>query len=772
MLPNNQLGLTGAIAFGLCLAVGFNSAAVGADETGVAPGLVTAAAAPVHRPRVGLVLAGGGAKGGAHVGVIKVLEEQHVPIDCIAGTSMGALIGGGYAAGMPAAELEAFIKGIDWNFVVGGVGRRRLEPIEQKRLKTSAASDVVLGVQNGQIVTPAGLADTSAIDDLLRTYVAKARAVADFDQLPIQYRAVATDMVTGKMVVLKDGDLATAMRASMAIPGAFAPVTLKDYILTDGGQVRNIPVDVAREACADVVIVVNLVEPSTPPEKLIQATQLLVRSMEVMLEANENVQLATLTDQDLRIDVEIGDIGTADFPRVPETIPLGEQAARKVAEKLARYSVAPADYVAWRERVTMHQAIDVRVANVRFEGLDKVNPEYLRTRTRIRPGDDITIEAISNDAMRMSVLDDVDSVAYRLEGNAANPTLVWMPREPSVGHGVLRPSTGIYAAGGGDFKFLLGTQYVRHWLNDRGGQWRNNLQVGYETLLRTSLYQPFDVAQRYFVEPTLFGSRSVEDLYVDGDRIAVYRFIDLGGGIEFGVNAGSNAQLRLGYVSSNRESDVQTGIANLPGVDQRVPELDLRDAGIVASATYDSRDQASFARHGLSAEVQYTQSDESLGADRDWSRIEAGFRRAVPFGTSAIWLSLAGGADLGDDPLPGDRAFALGGPRTMPAYQLDELRVRSYWLADATVVWRIVELSALKNQAIYAGFGLQALGVDDRVDRVADDEIYGASAYIGGPTPIGNVSLGVAGASDSWGIWLELGRPVGKGSILDDGLFR
>ena len=770
MSPAHQLVRTSAIAFALCLAVGFNPAAVGADETAAAPEQATAT--PVNRPRIGLVLAGGGAKGGAHVGVIKVLEEQHVPIDCIAGTSMGALVGGGYAAGMPAAALETFITGIDWNFVVGGVGRRPLEPIEQKRLKMAAGSDFTLGVQHGQLVAPAGLADTSAIDDLLRTYVAQARTVADFDRLPIPYRAVATDMVTGNMVVLKEGDLATAMRASMAIPGAFAPVIFKDYILTDGGQVRNIPVDVARETCADVVIVVNLVEPPTPREKLVQATQLLTRSMEVMLEANENIQLATLTDQDLRIDVYMGDIGTADFPRVPDTIPLGEQAARKVVDKLARYSVAPAEYVAWRERVTMHQAVDVRVAQIRFEGLEKVNPEYLRSRTQIQPGDDVTIDTISSDAMRMAVLDDVESVAYRLEGDATNPTLVWMPNESSVGHDVLRPSMGIYAGGAGDYKFLLGVQHVRHWLNDRGGQWRNTVQVGYETLFRTSLYQPFDVAQRYFVEPTLFASRTVEDLYVDGDAIAVYRFIDLGGGVEFGVNAGNTAQFRVGYVTSKRKSDLQTGIGNLPDVGLRLPEFDLQDAGIVARATYDSRDRASFARHGLSAEVQYTRIDESLGADRDWSNIEAGLRKAVPFGNHAIWLSLAGGADLGDDPTPGDRAFSLGGPRSFPAYQLDEVRARGYWLADASVVWRLLELSALKNQAIYGGFGLQALGVYDRVDRVEDDEIYGASAYIGGPTPIGNFTLGIAGASDSWGVWLLLGRPVGKGSILDDGLFR
>ena len=177
-----------------------------------------------HRPRIGLVLAGGGAKGGAHVGVLKVLEELHVPIDCIAGTSMGALVGGGYASGIPAAGLEEFVTGIDWKSVVGGVGRRDLQTMEQKRAGVTYSNDLELGLQEGRVVLPAGIVNTSSIEDLLRTYVARARAQTDFDKLPIPYRAVATDMITGGMVVIDSGDLATAMRASMAIPGAFAPV--------------------------------------------------------------------------------------------------------------------------------------------------------------------------------------------------------------------------------------------------------------------------------------------------------------------------------------------------------------------------------------------------------------------------------------------------------------------------------------------------------------------------------------------------------------------
>ncbi len=722
------------------------------------------AAEPLQRPRIGLVLAGGGAKGGAHVGVLKVLEELRVPIDCIAGTSMGALVGGGYASGQSAAEIEKFITGIDWKAIVGGAGRRPHEPIEQKRLSTEANTSLALGLRDGGVVTPSGLTNSSAIDDLLRAYVARSRLVEQFDELPIPYRAVATDMITGNMVVLDHGDLANAMRASMAIPGAFSPVVGEGYILADGGMVRNIPVDVARTTCADIVIVVNLVEPPPTAEKLVQATQLLSRSMDVMFEVNEKIQLQSLTEHDIRIDVPMGDISTSDFERVPETIPLGEAAARLATDRLAALSVGNAEYTAWRQEISTPQKVEAKVADIRFEGLDHVNPDYLLTLTTIRPGKDTDINAISKDARRMSALKDLESVAYRLEGDADNATLVWLPQEVSIGPNVLRPSMGFYADGGGDLKLLVGVQHVRSWLNDRGGQWRNNLQVGNESLLSTSLYQPFDVPQQFFVEPGLFVGRTVEDVYLDGDNVARYHFTDYGGRVDLGWNISRFAQLRVGYGAGEREVNVETGTALLP-------EGDFMDAGLMISARYDSRDAASFATSGIAAAVEYRLMDDSMGSDRDWESVEAGFRAALPFGKNVMWLSLAGGADLGDE-LPADRAFSLGGPRTLPAFSYDELRAREYWLAQASFLWRLKDLVPVKNQAIYAGFGLQAAGLYDRVDFVADDEIYGAAAYLAGPTTFGTFTLGAGVAPDDWSLWLSLSRPIGKGSILDDGLFR
>jgi NTE family protein len=730
------------------------------------PSVADQATEPTHRPRVGLVLAGGGAKGGAHIGALKVLEELHVPIDCIAGTSIGALVGAGYASGQPAADIEKFVTGIDWAAVMGGVGRRKLEPAEQKRLAMEAGSNVSMGLIDGKLVAPSGLADASSVDDLLRGYVARSRTVADFDKLPIPFRAVATDMLTGDMVVLDHGDIAIAMRASMAIPGAFSPVVVDPYILSDGGMVRNIPIDVARNTCADIVIVVNLVEPIPTRDKLVQAQQLLSRSMDVMFEVNEKAQLATLTDRDILINVPMGDITTGDFDRLPETIPLGEAAARQVTDRLKALAVPTEQYAAWRRQITTAQGVEARVADVKVEGLNYVNPEYLRTLMTVKAGDSVEVEDISQDARHMAALDELDSVAYRLEGTPEATTLTWLPTEISLGPSVLRPTLGLFADGGGDFMFLLGVQHVRHWINSLGAQWRNQLQLGDESLISTSFYQPFDVAQRTFVEPGLFGERIVEDVYDHGDRLATYEFVDIGGRVELGWNASRYAQLRLGYLFDKRKTQIDTGFPVLP-------TIDVDDAGLTVSGRYDSRDTPTFSTTGLAAAVRYEHMDDSLGSDRNWDRMEVAVRKAISIGKYVTWLSLAGGSDLGSD-LPADRRFSLGGPRVLPALQHDEMRVAEYWVAESSFLRRLKVLSPIKNQAIYGGLGLQAVGVYDRIDVPGNDDevIYGGYLFLAGPTAIGTFTLGAGFASGEANLWLSIGKPISSGTILDDSLFR
>ena len=723
------------------------------------------------RPRVGLVLAGGGAKGGAHVGVLKVLEEMHIPIDCIAGTSMGALVGGGYASGIPAADLEKFVVGIDWKTVVGGVGRRDLQTIEQKRAGVTYSNDIELGLKHKQVLLPGGIVNTSSIEDLLRTYVARSRAQTDFDKLPIPYRAVATDMVSGKMVVLDSGDLATAMRASMAIPGAFAPVVTDKYILSDGGMVRNIPVDIARNLCADVVIVVNLVEEEVKREQLQTATQLVLRSSDVGIMANENLQLESLTERDVRIDVLMGDITTADFERIPDTIPLGEAATRAMASKLAVLAVPEAQYVAWRTGVTAGQNIEARVADVQYKGLERVNPEYLKQRAQLQPGDNIDTAKISAEATRMSALQEFESVEYRLTGDPGNPTLEWWPKEKAYGPNYLKFDLGLYGSEGGDLGFVVYGKHTRTWLNSLGAEWRNEVQLGYFNNISTSLYQPLDIAQRFFVEPQAFWTRSWEDIFIDNDRLARYKFSDWGGRVDVGANLSDDAQVRVGYLYTRRKAEVETGSLILP-------ETDRTDAGMTVTATFDSRDTAFNPTRGVAAALEYAYVDDSLGGDLNWERLELGLGLALPVRSDVVWLTLAGGTDLNSS-LPRDRYFMLGGPGSFPGFELGELRLTDYWTASGSYLWKIKDIMRIRGQALYAGLRLEAGEAFGRLESTvlpgfdANEMLYGGSLYLTGRTQIGPLTVGLGMTSnDSWSLWIAVGRPVGNGTILERGIFR
>ena len=721
------------------------------------------AAGTTSRPRIGLVLAGGGAKGGAHVGVLKVLEEMHVPIDCIAGTSMGALVGGGYASGIPAKELETFVTTIDWGKVVGSQGRRDLEPIEQKRAGATYSNDFELGLTEDGLTLPGGLVNTSNIEDLLRSYVANARAVSQFDKLPIPYRAVATDMVTGKMVVLDKGDLATAMRASMAIPGAFAPVLMDDMILNDGGLVRNIPIDVARDLCGDHVIVVNLVEPNVDPKRLRTATQLLSRTMDVMIEANETLQLQTIREGDIRIDVHMGDITTADFERVPDTIPLGEAATREHAAELAAYAVPEAEYMAWRASVTRSQDLETRLADVRYEGLERVNPAFLKSRADLKAGDQVDIHKLSQEAQRISVLQDFDSVGYRLDGDPQAPILTWLPREKSWGPDFIKADLGLYTSSDGDLEFALYGRHVRTWVNSLGGEWRNELLFGGETYISTGLYQPIDATHRFFLEPRVKFSRTLENIFFNDERVARYEYQDMIGMVDAGLNVGRFAQARVGYFFDARKVNVDVG-------SPLMPETEPDDAGIQFSAEYDSRDTAFAPTHGATVALEYQNSNDSLGSDRNWERAELGVGVAVPFRRNIWWITAAGGVS---DELPPDRMFTLGGPGSFPGFELGEMRVGGYWTIGTSYLMNIKEVLPLKNHALYMGFRVVGGGVSDRFDQEDSEDIFGGSIFLTGRTMVGPLTVGIgATTTDSWSAWLSVGRPVGRGTILERGVFQ
>ncbi len=736
---------------------------VGLALLGAASAQNSAPAVP-PRPRIGLVLAGGGAKGAAHIGVIRVLDELHIPVDCVVGTSMGALVGATFASGVPAAELERAVLAIDWKRTVGGQGQRDRMPIERKLTQLTYSIPLEVGLQHGSVRLPGGLIATQQIEQSIRTLVASARYTHSFDDLPIPFRAIATDMVAGDMVVLDGGDLAEAMRASMALPGVFSPVEIDGKVLSDGGITRNLPVDIARKLCADVVIAVWMSTPPPTAADLSSSLSLVTRSLDVMITANERAQIASLGPGDIGIEVPMGDIGSGSFERVPEAIELGRKAAEARRADLARFSVSDDAYQAWLKKVGKTEVDKPVLADVRIVGLQRVNVDYVRAELQdVAPGKAVSADDIAAAIERIYALGDFERVDYDVTGPPEARVLVITPVEKEWGPNFLRFDLGLAANEGGDMFAILRADHDRTWVNSLGGHWHNAAQLGRQAVLRTDFYQPLDVRQRFFVQPIAQAEDDYEDVFVDGDRAARYIMRQRYGQVDLGVNFGTVAQLRLGVRSGSKGAELDTGAAALPEF-ARTP-----DTTVEVRALFDTRDTLALPTRGTLVNLHYAHSESWFGGEFDYSLFEGLVARAFSVRGGNSFTLLAGGGYAPSGELPSTDLFKLGGIRTFPGLRPGELRGTSYWTAGTRYAWRLADIQPLFGQALYAGIRLQAAQMRGRVDGLPADTLYGIAGTLGGRTPAGPFLFSIGWVNDgSWQLQFSIGRPVAEGSLFDD----
>jgi NTE family protein len=718
-------------------------------------------ATPKPRPRIGLVLGGGGAKGAAHVGVLGVLEELRIPIDCIVGTSMGALVGGTFASGMDARELEEAVRSISWQEAIARSGLRTKVPMRRKLAGNTYSNSLEFGVRDGRFLAPSGLINSQNVDLTIQYLVARSRGIADFDRLPIPFRAVATDMQTGEMVVLGRGDLALAMRASMAVPGAFAPVTIDGRILGDGGLTRNVPVDIARQTCADVVIAVAVPNPAPTTEQLRSPLTLLSRTLDVLINANERQQLETLGPDDVKIVIEMGDIGSASFDRVPDAIPVGRAAALAQRDALSRYSLPEAEFAAWRGSTSRTGREPVTVAQVNIVGAERANPEFVRQTFGIEAGDSVDNRRIGERATAVFALSDFERVAYTLSGEGEQPALNLHLTEKSWGPNILRFDLGFHIGTDANTAFMIGGDYLRTWINPLGGELHGSWRFGRTSGLDASFYQPLDGAHRWFIEPGAVGQRSIEDIFIDGESVARYRFSHAWGSLDIGRVFGNRMELRAGLRSGGQSVDREIG-------DPGLPEISGEGyGGLTMRYAYDSRDRSALWQSGTLARIEYFGGLEALGAVESYDRLEGVATTAVPLGRNMLYLRASGGASFGSE-LPIYDTFTLGGPVSLPGLSLGELRGTSYWNAKATYLQRVADISYVFGQSLYAGLSVSAADMAGRIDGIDSPPIYSGALLLSGRTPLGPLSLSLALTSDSeWQLMFGLGRPIEERSITD-----
>lgn len=714
--------------------------------------LVPESLAQEVRPRVGLVLGGGGARGVAHIGVLKVLEEMRIPISCIAGTSMGAIVGGLYAAGVTTGEMTERLGGIDWNDLFDDDPPRTEKPFRAKRDDFENLFRLELGVRGTSLRLPPGATAGYKFEFLLRELVERAgnHADQDFDRLPIAYRALATDIVNGTSRVFRRGDLVKAMRASMSVPGAITPVEIDGALYVDGGLLQNLPVAAAREACADVVIAVNVGSGLLPREELASILGISLQMVNVLMEQNVRASIASLGPGDVLIAPDLGSFSAADFPAAMTLVPTGEGAARAQADRLRRLSVGEQEYQAWRSSLAARLPAVPPVTEVRVvTRVGRVNPEVIERELDEVPGIDLrrrrerdfSVPNLNTRLEQVYGRGDFERMDYRFIDRPGTRAVEVQGVEKSWGPNYVKFGLGV-ASDKEQTRFNLGASHRATWLNSFGAEWRNDLQLGYHDRVASEFYQPLHFRSGAFVAPRIEWEEKPIPFFIARRHVGEYRVqttrvhLDLGAQNKYG-------ELRVGGFAGRLEAREDFGTFTL------APNFDLDQTGYTVSAIFDQIDRPQFPRNGLYVAIKAYGTLETDDPEGNYSKAEAFALGAATWGRHTLQLAGYWGDTVSGETKPYD-PFLLGGFLRGSGYLMDELLGTRAALLRAVYANRLAMLPHPLGSGIYLGGSLEATRT--ALGSVAGPEKSrpSASLFLGADTFLGSlfVAFGQALSDD------------------------
>lgn len=701
-----------------------------------------------ERARVALVLSGGGARGGAHVGVLKGLEQLRVPVDAIAGTSMGAVVGGLYASGVNATELEKLLGNIDWRKAFDDDVSRRYRSFRRRQDDQELLVKATVGVRDGSLRIPRGLIQGQNLDSILRDAAGAAEGVNEFDALPIPFRALATDLVSGDAYIFRGGSLVTAMRASMSVPGVFEPVALEDKLLVDGGLVSNLPVEALNELRYDAVIAVDVSDQLLPAEQLESAVDVTNQMLTILLRRQTRESLSGLAsagaDNHVIVTPDLAGYSSSDFANVLDTVEAGERAVLAMAEALSRFSIAPDSYQQYRAELIPGAPIERRPqqvvypdgtvklveANTEFDAQDQVNTLYGTGR--------------------------YSQVSYRWEDSG--DTLVLEATEKPWGPNYLRFGLSLEDDFSGNSDFSLAFRYTQTGFERLGTEWRTDLRIGGAPSLATEFYRPLSVgAAPFFVAArAAVGQRDLTR--ADGSRsLQRFRITEYWGSLAFGQELGRSAEWRMGVRVGSGQGELKLGAADPAFGD----EFDIDRGDIFLGFELDTLDQIAFPRSGDFLRVEWAQAQSGLSADDGAERLEFNWTHARSFGSATVLANidyrtaLEPGSGLAD-------LYALGGFLNISGIERDRLAGRHRGLAQLIGYRRLGDTGGgLFDLPWYVGASLEAGNVwQARSDIGADDLITGGSLFTGLDTFFGPVylALGLAEGGETT-LYLFLGQP-------------
>lgn len=703
--------------------------------------------------RVGLVLSGGAARGLAHIGVLKALEEQNIRIDAIAGTSMGAIVGGLYAAGYRVDELQRLALELDWQQALSDSPPREDVPFRRKQDDRDFLVKQKLSFRDdGSLGLPLGVIQGQNLALLLESLLVHRSDTRDFDRLPIPYRAVATDVVSGEQVVLRRGHLPQVMRASMSIPAVFAPVELDGRLLVDGGMVNNIPIDVARQMGVERVIVVDLGMPLKPAKELLTVVDVMDQSINLMMRKNSEAQLGTLEPDDVLIQPPLAGFGVADFERAELMIEAGYRATQIQAQRLARLQQSGGGSPALAMARSREQRTPV-IREIRVENDSKVGDAVIRRHIRQALGEPLDMDRLQKDMGTLYGLDYFERVQYRVTPlDERGSALVIDARGKRSGTDYLRLGLNLSDDLRGDSVFNLGASYRINGINELGGEWLTRVQLGDRQELYSEFYQPLDAGSRYFVAPYLFGEARNIEAVLDNDPIAEYRLERYGYGLNLGRQIANNGEIRFGIGQAWGEAEVRVGERDLPSFSFSEGYYELK-------YSFDTLDNLDFPRSGEDIGLLLRQYDGSLGSDDDYRQWQLELSKVLSHEADTWVLGGRYGRTL-DETEVVSSGFTLGGAQELSGFRQDALTGQNLALARLIYYRRLTQRSLLPlDFPLYLGLSLERGRAWNNDNAFDSGYINAASIFLGLDTPLGplNFSYGINDEREK-ALYLNLGK--------------
>ena len=699
------------------------------------------------RPKIGIALEGGGALGLAHIGVLQWFEDHHIPIDYLAGTSMGGLVGGLYATGKSPQELQELVKEQKWDIIIGG--QIPYEDLSYRRKEDLRAiqNSIKLGLKHG-LSTPSGLNSGSEITLLIDRETLAYPKLDSFDSLPIPFRCVATDLVSGKEVVFSNGSLQQALRATMSIPGVFSPVRDGEKIYVDGGLVGNLPTDVVRKMGADIVIAIHLEVAPGNPKEIQSLFSVLGRSVDVVVLENE---LRGMKGADIVVTVELQKYNSFQYDRANAIIQEGTQAAEGKKQVLLPFAISDTQWNAYVAAKNARVRTDVPAPQfVKVEGTSPQAARQIETFLQRLVGHPVDNAEINQLLTRLTGIGKYASADYRVTSRDSQTGLLVTVHEYSYAPPILQLGFGIDGSESDDVTF---TQLARITLMDVWGyrsEWRTDVQLGNTYGVQTELYRPFTTTSKWFFAPRGEATDASFKIFHKSTPEAIYRLYRDDVGIDIGYGFSRFTEVRAGYEVGYFDPNLRLGTALIPPNNGRFGDMRLR-------FLTDHRDDFITPRRGYSAQATFRWYDTNPGARDPFPVMEAQAEYFIPITKpGSIFIVAEGGSTFGSNNI-GAPQFFLGGPSRLSAYGTNELFGNQYYYFRAGYLHEILTLPPFVGRNVYV-IGAYEFGKmynDPTASKLPNDAAVGFLAETAvGPLFIGG-SVGDTGHA-KW--FFELGH--------------